>query len=86
MNRRSILECDGPSPLRLGVSAVLLLWLVSTGFTQSYSIDWHTIDGGGGTSTGGVYSVSGIPQGGTNRTRARRAAEIIRSSAASGAR
>lgn len=26
---------------------------------QTYSIDWHTIDGGGGTSTGGVYSVSG---------------------------
>ena len=26
---------------------------------QSYSIDWHTIDGGGGTSTGGVYAVSG---------------------------
>jgi len=26
---------------------------------QSYSIDWHTLDGGGGTSTGGVYSVSG---------------------------
>jgi hypothetical protein len=25
---------------------------------QSYSIDWFTIDGGGGTSTG-VYSVSG---------------------------
>ncbi|MCU0784112.1 MAG: hypothetical protein MUF81_08730 [Verrucomicrobia bacterium] len=24
-----------------------------------YSIDWQTIDGGGGTSTGGVYSVSG---------------------------
>jgi len=24
-----------------------------------YTIDWHTIDGGGGTSTGGVYSVSG---------------------------
>src|SRR5436305_10351087 len=28
-------------------------------FAQSYSIDWFTIDGGGGTSTGGVYSVSG---------------------------
>jgi hypothetical protein len=28
-------------------------------FSQSYSIDWHTIDGGGGTSTGGVYTVSG---------------------------
>jgi len=26
---------------------------------QSYSIDWSTIDGGGGTSAGGVYSVSG---------------------------
>jgi len=24
-----------------------------------YSIDWYSIDGGGGTSTGGVYSVSG---------------------------
>lgn len=29
------------------------------GLAQTYSIDWHTIDGGGGTSTGGVYSVSG---------------------------
>jgi len=26
---------------------------------QSFSIDWFTIDGGGGASTGGVYSVSG---------------------------
>jgi hypothetical protein len=26
---------------------------------QTYSIDWFTIDGGGGTSTSGVYSVSG---------------------------
>jgi hypothetical protein len=26
---------------------------------QTYSIDWSTIDGGGGTSTGGVYSVTG---------------------------
>jgi hypothetical protein len=24
-----------------------------------FAIPWHTIDGGGGTSTGGVYSVSG---------------------------
>jgi len=24
-----------------------------------YAIDWHTIDGGGGTSTNGQYSVSG---------------------------
>ena len=27
--------------------------------SAQYSIDWATIDGGGGTSTGGVYAVSG---------------------------
>ena len=27
--------------------------------SAQYSVDWHTIDDGGGTSTGGVYSVSG---------------------------
>jgi len=35
---------------------------------QSYAVDWSTIDGGGGTSTGGVYSVSGTigqPDAGT---------------------
>ena len=26
---------------------------------QNYSIDWFSIDGGGGSSTGGVYSVTG---------------------------
>jgi hypothetical protein len=26
---------------------------------QNYAIDWFTIDGGGGTSTGGVFAVSG---------------------------
>jgi hypothetical protein len=26
---------------------------------QSYSIDWSTIDGGGGTSAGGAYSLTG---------------------------
>ena len=33
--------------------------LAISAFAQTYSIDWSTIDGGGGTSTGGVYSVSG---------------------------
>jgi hypothetical protein len=33
--------------------------LAIPGQAQSYSIDWSTIDGGGGTSTGGVYAVSG---------------------------
>ena len=35
-------------------------WLVAaTASAQNYNIDWFTIDGGGGTSTGGVYAVSG---------------------------
>ncbi len=28
-------------------------------FAQSYSLDWFTLDGGGGTSTGGVFAMSG---------------------------
>jgi hypothetical protein len=49
----------------LGNTKVLLLLLVVMSLAapavraQSYSIDWFTIDGGGGTSTGGVFSVSG---------------------------
>jgi hypothetical protein len=41
-------------------------WTIFCSFAASalvaqaqYSIDWYTIDGGGGTSTGGVYSISG---------------------------
>jgi hypothetical protein len=33
--------------------------LVISALAQSYSIDWYKIAGGGGTSTGGTYSVSG---------------------------
>jgi len=39
--------------------ALSLIVTVAIASGQSYSIDWFTIDGGGGTSTGGVYSVSG---------------------------
>lgn len=38
---------------------VLGLSVVSVGAGAQYSISWSTIDGGGGTSTGGVYSISG---------------------------
>lgn len=38
---------------------LVLITGVATALAQSYSIDWLTIDGGGGTSTGGVYSVNG---------------------------
>lgn len=37
----------------------LLLLDVSNVNGENYSLDWSTIDGGGGTSTGGVYAVSG---------------------------
>ena len=40
----------------------LLIALVGMGqlaLAQPYSIDWSTIDGGGGTSTGGVFAISG---------------------------
>jgi len=36
-----------------------LLFMPIAGRSQSYAIDWFKIAGGGGTSTGGVYSVSG---------------------------
>ncbi len=42
---------------RLVASA--LLGFTTLARAQNYSIDWFTVDGGGGTSTGGVYSVSG---------------------------
>ena len=35
------------------------LGLPAIGFAQQYTIDWSTVDGGGGTSTGGVYTVTG---------------------------
>ncbi len=45
--------------------SLILLWaglLVSSATiltAQTYDLSWHTIAGGGGTSTGGVYTVSG---------------------------
>jgi hypothetical protein len=32
---------------------------VCCALAQSYSVDWYKVAGGGGTSTGGVFSVSG---------------------------
>lgn len=45
--------------LPLALSALGVLAVVRGASAQSYSIDWHAIDGGGGTSTGGVFAVSG---------------------------
>jgi hypothetical protein len=35
------------------------LLIPAIGFAQQYSIDWYKIAGGGGTSTGATYQVSG---------------------------
>lgn len=42
-----------------GQALVLMALAWGVGGYAQYAIDWHTIDGGGGTSTGGVYAVSG---------------------------
>jgi hypothetical protein len=42
----------------LVVGALLLAVAQITLHAQQFSIDWYKVSGGGGTSTGGVYSVS----------------------------
>jgi hypothetical protein len=49
-------------PLTKPGALLLLLILLYSSVNlraQNYSIDWFTIDGGGGTSTNGVFAVSG---------------------------
>ena len=41
------------------VSIVLALWVLASACFADYSIDWHTTDGGGGTSSGGDYVLTG---------------------------
>ncbi len=45
----------------IALSAVgcMVLGVAMSALAQSYSIDWHTTDGGGGASTGDVYAVTG---------------------------
>ena len=59
-------KCEIRNPKWLG--AVVSSRLVASVWAADYSLDWQTIDGGGGTSTGGVYSVTGTigqPDAGT---------------------
>lgn len=56
------------SALLCAQTLCLLASVLCPSATAQYSIDWSTIDGGGGTSTGGVYTVSGAigqPDAGT---------------------
>src|SRR5260370_2267511 len=41
------------------LAGVALAFSVNSLCAQSYSIDWHKIAGGGGTSSNGQYTVSG---------------------------
>jgi hypothetical protein len=41
------------------LATLAFLGLALSASAQNYSIDWYKISGGGGASTGGVYSVSG---------------------------
>jgi hypothetical protein len=44
---------------KLPLTASFTFFCLVQALAQPFAIDWSTIDGGGGTSTGGVYSVSG---------------------------
>jgi hypothetical protein len=45
--------------LSLACSAFVILFLPIRASAQSYSIDWFTLDAGGGNSAGGSYSLDG---------------------------
>ena len=48
------------SPMRTSHFVLLTaLTVVTDAVSGQFALDWSTVDGGGGSSTGGVYSVSG---------------------------
>ena len=52
MNRTSIRK-------RWSAHSIAFLAVAVPALAQNYSMDWFTLDGGGGASSGGAYSVSG---------------------------
>ena len=48
------------SPFSLFCFILVLVAFSLRTSAQNYSIDWYKVAGGGGTSTGGVYSLSGM--------------------------
>jgi hypothetical protein len=57
LGTRSLRQRQPPKPvLALGYLLVLASGLTALG---QHALDWFTLDGGGGTSTGGVYAVTG---------------------------
>jgi hypothetical protein len=41
------------------LAGAMALLLSAAAIAQNYDLTWHTIDGGGGTSSGGTFSISG---------------------------
>jgi len=58
-SKRSQQRREKSGASRLGFLCCLLLIVLCVSASAQYAINWSTMDGGGGTSTGGVYSVSG---------------------------
>ena len=44
---------------RAVVSVMAMVGFCASAHAQPFTIDWFTVDGGGGTSTGGVFAVNG---------------------------
>jgi len=53
------LGAKAEAPWKLVLFCLALLFAPFMLRAQSYSIDWYKVAGGGGTSTGGVYSITG---------------------------
>ena len=54
-----VLRRKSRQPCSVFLAGLAFLILTAKLHAQSYSITWSTIDGGGGSSTGGVFTVSG---------------------------
>ena len=59
LGRASLHALRFPEISALVLAALILACLAATTQAQPFAIDWFSVDGGGGTSTGGVYAVSG---------------------------
>jgi hypothetical protein len=59
MKTNSFQSSRGARGLLIAALCLLTFVLGFRADAQTYSIDWFTVDGGGGTSTGGVFTVTG---------------------------
>jgi hypothetical protein len=59
MTMKTVFIGNGRPAPGLAATFALLTLMITTSQAQNFTIDWFTIDGGGGASTGGGFSVSG---------------------------